>query len=72
MRLPSQPTHIHMHAAQYAADELPADVATLWFAGKQMAPEKKLSDYLGRHEKTKAVVKLQKKGQGAPSREPVR
>ncbi|KAG2433099.1 hypothetical protein HYH02_012802 [Chlamydomonas schloesseri] len=55
----------------YAADELPTDVATLWFAGKQMAPEKKLSDYLGRHEKTKAVVKLQKKGQGAPAREPV-
>lgn len=36
-----------------------------------MMPEKKLSEYLGRHEKTKAVVKLQKKGQGAPAREPV-
>ncbi|GLC41822.1 hypothetical protein PLESTM_001243800 [Pleodorina starrii] len=55
----------------YAADDLPADIATLWFAGKQMLPDKKLSDYLGRHEKTKAVVKLQKKGQGAPAREPV-
>ncbi|GIL57388.1 hypothetical protein Vafri_12633 [Volvox africanus] len=55
----------------YAADDISADVATLWFAGKQMLPEKKLSDYLGRHEKTKAVVKLQKKGQGAPAREPV-
>ncbi|PNH11745.1 hypothetical protein TSOC_001423 [Tetrabaena socialis] len=54
----------------YAADDLPADVASLWFAGKQMLPEKKLSEYLGRHEKTKAVVKLHKKGQGAPSREP--
>ena len=50
---------------------MPADIATLWFAGKQMLPEKKLSEYLGRHEKTKAVVKLQKKGQGAPAREPV-
>ncbi|EFJ46517.1 hypothetical protein VOLCADRAFT_62351, partial [Volvox carteri f. nagariensis] len=55
----------------YAADDIPLDLATLWFAGKQMLPEKKLSDYLGRHEKTKAVVKLQKKGQGAPAREPV-
>ncbi|GLC60944.1 hypothetical protein PLESTB_001698200 [Pleodorina starrii] len=55
----------------YAADDLPADIATLWFAGKQMLPDKKLSDYLGRHEKTKAVVKLQKKGQSAPAREPV-
>lgn len=56
---------------QYAADELPPDQATLWFAGKQMLPDKKLSEYVGRHEKTKAVVKLQKKGQGAPAREPV-
>lgn len=30
-----------------------------------------MKDYLGRHEKTKAVVKLQKKGSGAPAREPV-
>eukprot|EP00798_Chlamydomonas_sp_ICE-L_P025563 gene25563-11213_t len=36
----------------------------------KMQAEKKLSDYLGRHEKTKAVVKLQKKGSGAPAREP--
>ncbi len=56
---------------QYAADDLPPDQATLWFAGKQMLPDKKLSEYVGRHEKTKAVVKLQKKGQGAPAREPV-
>lgn len=35
-----------------------------------MAAEKKLSEYVGRHEKTKAVVKLQKKGAGAPGREP--
>ena len=33
---------------------------------------KKLSDYLGRHEKTKAVVKLTRAGQGAPAREQVR
>ncbi|GFR53143.1 hypothetical protein Agub_g15863 [Astrephomene gubernaculifera] len=55
----------------YAADDLPVETATLWFAGKQMQPEKRLSEYLGRHEKTRAVVKLQKKGQGAPAREPV-
>jgi hypothetical protein len=58
--------------SQHAADDLPPESATLWFAGKLMAAEKKLSDYLGRHEKTKAVVKLQKKGASAPSREPVR
>ena len=32
---------------------------------------KKLSDYVGRNEKTKIIAKLQKKGQGAPAREPV-
>ena len=46
--------------------------SALWFAGKQMLPDKKVSDFLGRHEKTKAVVKLTRKGQGAPAREPVR
>jgi hypothetical protein len=43
----------------------------LWFAGKQLQPEKKLADYLGRNENTRAVVKLQKKGTGPPAREPV-
>jgi hypothetical protein len=34
-------------------------------------PEKPLAEYMGRNERTRATVKLQKKGQGAPSREPV-
>ena len=57
---------------QHATDELDASTATLWFAGKQLLPKKLLSDHLGRHEKTKAVIKLQQAGQGAPVREPVR
>uniref|UniRef100_A0A7R9V9Z7 Uncharacterized protein n=1 Tax=Chlamydomonas euryale TaxID=1486919 RepID=A0A7R9V9Z7_9CHLO len=56
---------------QYAAEEMDPDTAQLWFAGKQMAPEKQLKDYVGRHEKSRVVVKLQKKGSGAPGREPV-
>lgn len=32
---------------------------------------KQLQDYVGKNEKTKIVVKLQKIGQGAPQREPV-
>lgn len=47
------------------------DSAQLWWAGKVFAREKKLSDYLGKNEKTTIVAKLQKKGQGAPAREPV-
>ena len=36
-----------------------------------MVRSKKLKDFVGRNEKTKIVAKLQKKNQGAPSREPV-
>lgn len=44
---------------------------TLWWSGKELVRGKKLEDFIGKNEKTKIVVKLQKKGQGAPSREPV-
>ncbi len=50
---------------------LEEDSAQLWWAGKALARDKKLSDYLGRNEKTTIVAKLQKKSQGAPGREPV-
>lgn len=45
--------------------------AELWWAGKQLQREKILSDYVGKNEKTKVIMKLQKKGSGAPQREPV-
>mmetsp|Transcript_22661 Transcript_22661/g.54230 ORF Transcript_22661/g.54230 Transcript_22661/m.54230 type:complete len:300 (+) Transcript_22661:70-969(+) len=60
-----------LSGTSYASDDLELDKAQLWFAGKQMQPEKLLKDYVGRHEKTKAVVKLQKAGAGPPAREPV-
>uniref|UniRef100_A0A061RIM6 Upf0769 protein n=1 Tax=Tetraselmis sp. GSL018 TaxID=582737 RepID=A0A061RIM6_9CHLO len=60
-----------LSGTSYANDDLELDKAQLWFAGKQMQPEKLLKDYVGRHEKTKAVVKLQKAGAGPPAREPV-
>lgn len=44
--------------------------AQLWFAGRQMLVEKDLSDYLGRNEKCKVIVKLAKSEEGQPSREP--
>lgn len=45
--------------------------AQLWFAGKQMLPDRKLAEFIGRNEKSKVTVKLQKSGEGAPAREPV-
>lgn len=45
--------------------------AQLWWAGKQLEETKLLSDYVGKNEKTTIIVKIQKRGQGAPGREPV-
>jgi cilia- and flagella-associated protein 298 len=45
--------------------------AQLWFAGKQMLPDKCLADFIGSNEKCKVIVKLQKSSEGAPGREPV-
>jgi hypothetical protein len=56
------------HAGQQVLEE---DSAQLWWAGKQLHRSKLLRDFIGRNEKTKIAAKLQKKGQGAPAREPV-
>lgn len=45
--------------------------STLWFCGKEIQRGKVLADYLGKNEKTKVIVKLQKSGSGPPGREPV-
>ncbi|XP_063059393.1 cilia- and flagella-associated protein 298 [Engraulis encrasicolus] len=56
---------------QASLQVIPAEEAQLWWAGKEMQRGKKLQDYIGKNEKTKIVVKLQKRGQGAPGREPL-
>ncbi|KAI9332303.1 hypothetical protein DFJ73DRAFT_630362 [Zopfochytrium polystomum] len=43
--------------------------SAIWWAGRELTPEKLLSEFLGKNEKTKVIVKLQKKSQGAPVRE---
>ncbi|XP_063161501.1 cilia- and flagella-associated protein 298 isoform X2 [Candoia aspera] len=45
--------------------------AQLWWAAKELKRTNQLSDYVGKNEKTKIIIKIQKKGQGAPAREPV-
>ncbi|KAJ3125465.1 hypothetical protein HK100_010784 [Physocladia obscura] len=45
------------------------DDATLWWAGKEIMRGKNLSDFVGKNDKCKVIVKLQKKSQGAPVRE---
>ncbi|XP_042913170.2 cilia- and flagella-associated protein 298-A-like [Parasteatoda tepidariorum] len=45
--------------------------AEIWWANKNLDKDKILSDYVGKNEKSKLVVKLQKQGHGAPGREPI-
>lgn len=42
----------------------------LWFCGKELKRDKPLSEYFGKNEKSKVIVKLQTSGQGPPGREP--
>lgn len=56
---------------QFGGVDLEPGTSTLWFAGKELQQGKKLSEYLGRNENTRAIVKLQKKGAGPPAREAV-
>ena len=44
---------------------------TIWFSGKELQRGKVLSDFVGKNEKTKVIVKVQKKGNSAPARERV-
>ncbi len=53
------------------SDDLWADKSTIWICGKELQPGRLLSDYFGKNEKSKYVVKIQKKGSGAPVREPM-
>eukprot|EP00742_Colponemidia_sp_Colp-10_P005332 GILJ01005697.1.p1 GENE.GILJ01005697.1~~GILJ01005697.1.p1 ORF type:complete len:309 (-),score=56.47 GILJ01005697.1:102-989(-) len=55
-----------------ALDILDVEGCSLWFSGKEMLRTggKKMSDYVGRNDKTKVVVRLQKRGAGPPVREP--
>ena len=66
--LPSQGYCLSAQAGQQVLEE---DSAQLWWAGKELDRTKLLRDFVGRNEKTKILAKLQKKGQGAPGREPV-
>ncbi len=42
--------------------------ATVWWTGKLLKKKKSLSEYVGRNEKTKIIVKVQKYGGQQPLR----
>ena len=53
------------------SDDLWADKSTIWICGKELHAGKLFSDFFGNNEKQKFVVKVQKRGSGAPQREPL-
>lgn len=55
---------------QSTADILDPETAQLWWAGKEFHRDETVGDRVGRNEKTKIIAKLQKRGGGAPVREP--
>ena len=50
-------------------DDLAYDNTTLWCVNKELMSGKTFADYFGKNEKSKMVIKAQKKGSGAPQRE---
>jgi cilia- and flagella-associated protein 298 len=58
---------------QHCSEDLDKDNCTLWIVNKEMVggSGKKFSDYFGHNEKSKMVVKVTKRGGGAPVREPM-
>lgn len=60
-----------LSGTQAARDVIEPVKGQLWFAGRQFIDDKRLSDYLGKNEKSKLIVKLVKCGEGAPGREPI-
>ena len=59
------------HPQQASLEVIEPAKIQLWFAGRQMLPHKKLTDYLGNNDKCKVIIKLVKTGEGQPGREPI-
>lgn len=60
-----------LEGTQASKEVLDENASSIWWASKEMALDKTLETYIGRNEKTKIIVKLQKSGGSAPQREPV-
>merc|ERR1719494_113316 len=60
-----------LSGTQASLDVLDEATAQLWWAGKELQRGKVLQDFIGKNEKTKLIIKIQKPGSGPPGREPV-
>lgn len=53
------------------SEDLAVDNCSIWIVSKECSLNKCFHDMFGKNEKQKFVCKLQKKGSGAPQREPI-
>jgi len=53
-------TEMKAFPLQASLQVIPDEDAQLWWASKELQRGKKLQDYVGRNEKTKIIVKIQK------------
>ncbi|KAF8785525.1 Cilia- and flagella-associated protein 298 like protein [Argiope bruennichi] len=58
-----------LSGTQASKEILEPDGTELWLASRKLDLSKILSDYIGKNEKSKIVVKLQKKGSDTPAKE---
>lgn len=57
-----------LSGTQAALEVIEPAKVQLWFAGKQLLPDRKLADFIGKNDKCKVIVKLQNSGEGPPGR----
>ncbi|XP_077294626.1 cilia- and flagella-associated protein 298 isoform X3 [Arctopsyche grandis] len=60
-----------LKGTQASLEVLDPATTVMWFCGKQMLSGNLLSVHLGKNDKCKVIVKLCRRGDGAPGREPV-
>ncbi|XP_050296364.1 cilia- and flagella-associated protein 298 [Anthonomus grandis grandis] len=61
-----------LSGTQASLDIIDPTTAQVWFCGKEMYRDRKtVGDYVGKIENCKVIIKLTKRGQGAPGREPI-
>ncbi|XP_057662075.1 cilia- and flagella-associated protein 298 [Diorhabda carinulata] len=61
-----------LSGTQASLDVIDPVTAQLWFCGKEMYRDNKtVGDYVGKIEKCRVIMKISKRGSGAPAREPV-
>lgn len=66
-----EPIRVLLEEEDDHADVLDPTKVSLWIVSKELQAGKIFSDYFGKNEKSKFIVKLQPRGSGAPAREPV-